>query len=75
VRKYKFECTGSGGGGVTFSVSGEFESRDFLSALIEAPKHVYQKLTSGNTEYGKPGEGGCKGPYQMERIVVEVVKA
>jgi len=77
MRTFRYELSGTGEGGKAFAVSGEIEetaSLGFAGAPGAAMSDAYQKLTGGQTEYGHPGAGGCRGPYRFERIVVEVVK-
>lgn len=77
MRKFRYELSGTGEGGNAFSVSGEIEETHalgFAGAPGAAMSDAYQKLTGGQTEYGKPGVGGCRGPYRFERILMETVK-
>jgi hypothetical protein len=74
MKKFNYEMEGTDGAGQAFKVAGEVESRNLPDAIVDAQRQAYQGLTSGNTSYGQPGVGGCKGPYSMERILVEVVK-
>ena len=77
MKMFRYELGGTGGDGKAFAVSGHFDQGDevvgFQATLAEAQRHAYLKLTGGDTEYGKPGQGGCRGPYTFERILVEVV--
>ena len=78
MKRVRYELGGTGGDGTKFIVSGHFDQGDeavsFQETISEAQRHAYLNLTGGKTEYGKPGEGGCRGPYKFERIMVEVVK-
>lgn len=77
MRRFRYELAGIDGEGKAFTVSGEIEETralGFAGAPGAALSDAFQKLTDGNAEYGKPGEGGCRGPYTFERIVLETVK-
>jgi hypothetical protein len=74
MKKFSYEVSGTDGAGQAFKVAGEVECKGLPEATVEAQRQTYQGLTSGKTSYGQPGVGGCKGPYSMERIFVEVVK-
>ena len=79
MKRFRYELGGTDGGGKAFAVSGHFDQGDevasFQATLAEAQRHAYLNLTAGGqTEYGKPGAGACRGPYKFERILVEVVK-
>jgi hypothetical protein len=77
VKEFSYELEGTDGAGTAFKVSGRFQANDgmsFQASITEAQRHAYEALTSGKTEYGKPGQGGCRGPYKFERILVETVK-
>jgi hypothetical protein len=78
VKRWRYELGGTGGDGKPFSVSGHFDQGDesvsFQATLTEAQRHAYLNLTGGDTQYGKPGAGACRGPYKFERILVETVQ-
>lgn len=78
MKSFRYELGGTDGAGKAFAVAGDFvqgdEAVSFQQTITEAQRHAYLKLTDGKTEYGKPGEGACRGPYKFERILVEVVK-
>jgi hypothetical protein len=78
VKRFRYELGGTDGAGKAFSVSGHFDAGDeevsFQATITEAQRHAYLNLTGGQTEYGKPGQGACRGPYKFERILVETVK-
>jgi hypothetical protein len=73
VKKFSYEVEGKDGAGQAFKVAGEVEAPGLPDAVVEAQRQTYQGLTSGKTQYGQPGVGGCKGPYSMERIEVKVI--
>lgn len=74
--KVRYKLEGKDGAGKDFSVLGEIEvgsALGFAGAPGAALSDAYLKLTGGRTEYGKPGEDGCRGPYTFERLSVERV--
>jgi hypothetical protein len=78
VKSFRYELGGTDGAGKAFNVSGHFDAGDeevsFQTTIVEAQRHAYRNLTGGQTEYGEPGQGACRGPYKLERILVETVK-
>jgi hypothetical protein len=70
TRKFRYDISGTGAGGEAFSIKGEFESSEtFVEASVEAQRQAFRQLRSGDA----PPE--CGGPFAVERILVEVVKA
>jgi len=71
-----FEVAGTAADDQTWTVagSGELASPGGFSSL---PHMVFelalQKLTGGKAVYGKPGVG-CRGPYHMTRLVIEIMQ-
>lgn len=78
MKRWRYELAGLDGAGNELSVSGHFDQGDeavsFQATLTEAQRHAYLTLTGGQTEYGKPGAGACRGPYQFTRLLVEAEK-
>lgn len=73
----RYELSGTDGGGEAFAVSGEIEvgtALGFSGAPGAAMSDAYLKLTGGQTEYGKPGAGACRGPYTFRRLLIERVE-
>lgn len=77
MRKFRYELTGIDGGGNAFTVVGELQEGPTLSSFAAAPgaamSDAYLRMTGGKAEYGKPGQGGCRGPYNFQKLTVEVV--
>lgn len=78
MKRVHWELGGRDGAGQPFKVEGCFDQGDeavsFQETIKEAQRSAYIKLTGGATEYGKPGQGACRGPYRFELIHVEVVQ-
>lgn len=76
MKRWRYEMTVRGGDGTEQKIAGMFDQGDeeasFQATLQEAQRHGYIALTGGQTEYGKPGTGGCRGPYRFERLLVEL---
>jgi len=43
-------------------------------AFNVAMKEAFFQMTSGRATYGHPGKGGCHGPYDVRRIVIQQEK-
>ena len=46
------------------------ERGDIGSVANEAMGLSFRELTGGYATYGKPGEGGCRGPYKFKRMEI-----
>lgn len=73
IKTYTYEVAGHDGGGKTWSVKGELLATpgQFPTLVNTALGESFQKLTNGETEYGKPGEGECRGPYTITKMTLE----
>ena len=72
--QWKYEVSGIGANGQTWTVVGELpggKPGDFPQLSEKALRAVFQTLTNGKAVYGKPGVG-CNGPYRIKRFVLEV---
>jgi hypothetical protein len=74
VKTYTYEVSGHDGGGKTWIAKGQLLApAGRVQALVHAALgESFQKLTNGDTGYGKPGEGRCRGPYTVTKLVVEL---
>lgn len=70
-RHWNYRARGTDGDGGEWSCSGACTAADEASARAVAAKLVFQQLTGGRAVYGKPGQGGCRGPYEQTEFVVE----
>lgn len=73
---FKFTISGTGRGGVNWLTRGTVRVENqgqFTEALRQAQQRSFEMLTGGEAEYGHPGEGGCSGPYKIERFSLELV--
>lgn len=68
----KFLVEGTDGSGRPWRHHGSLRgSGGMVAAAKLAVEKSYLALTDGETEYGKPGEGKCKGPYKITKMVLE----
>lgn len=69
---YRFHFEGTGGDGSAWAAEGEVmcEAHD---AFDFAMHDTFAQLTAGKAVYGKPGQGGCRGPYTISRMVIDLV--
>lgn len=74
VINYTIVGTASGGEWTAQgSVNAEWGSTpSAVGAFDAAMRAAFQQLTDGNATYGNPGKGGCRGPYKIIRVHLEV---
>lgn len=73
---YAYVISGTGGHGSTWSTEGHVVVKDvdqFDEAVMDARRQSFMQLTQGKATYGKPGQGGCKGPYRITKFSIEEV--
>jgi hypothetical protein len=70
---FNYEVIGVTGDGQTFNAKGMLtgEQGNFLGVPEAALKAAFNMLTKGETEYGQPGKSGCRGPYTINKMVIE----
>jgi len=74
--RYKFEVAGSGADERTWTASGEItidKLGDFPDVPMQALRQAFMQVTSGKAVFGQPGKG-CRGPYQIHRLVLDWVR-
>lgn len=71
---WRFVFEGTASDGLPWAVGCDVaaESGDLEGAFIAARGQAFRKLTQGKAVYGSPGVGGCKGPYKINRVSMEV---
>lgn len=71
---FRYVATIEDGVGARYRVAGTVETHfvDFAEAANEALLSAYRRMTNGETTYGRPGEGGCKGPYKV--LILELAR-
>lgn len=70
---YSYTVQGSGGDGGSFLIEGTLES-PFGGELFDAVMaRSFDALTHGKAVYGSPGVG-CRGPYEIDRIIIAQVR-
>jgi len=74
MRTYSYTISGTAANDATWVTVGDVEALPgyFEQVVRQAMQQTFQTLTQGNATYGKPGEGGCNGPYTVRRIVIEM---
>ena len=68
MQSYSYQITVIDGAGVAHKLVGTAEGRDPVTATSAAVAASFEKLTGGDTQYGHPGKGGCRGPYRIDRL-------
>jgi hypothetical protein len=71
-KHYGFEMSGTGGNGQSWKTKGSIEC-EWNDLWQEMNLSTFAQLTEGRAIYGQPGVA-CKGPYDIDRIVIEKVK-
>lgn len=71
IKPYRYTVSGSGSR--PFRCEGTIHC-EFHDAFDLAMTETFRALTVGEAIYGHPGEGGCTGPYSIDRLVIEQVK-
>jgi len=62
------------GAGQTHRIAGTVMTDEgFVEATRLSMRQQYEKLTQGKAIYGKPGEGGCHGPYKILKLEIEPI--
>jgi hypothetical protein len=72
IRTYHYVIHGSAADGQTFTLDGVM-SCEFEDAQYVAMQAGFEQLTQGKAVFGKPGVG-CKGPYDIDSILITQVK-
>lgn len=75
IRTFNYTVEGTANGGQTWTTSGAVQ---ITNEAIDTTMHLilrdsFDQLTRGKAIYGLPGVG-CKGPYDIYKIVIEQVK-
>ena len=45
---------------------------DLFAYLPEVARELFIWLTNGQATYGKPGQGGCQGPYTIRQVTLRM---
>ena len=70
-KPYTFSVHGVGAEGASFEASGNVVC-EFADTFEAAMLETFTQLTHGRAVFGSPGVG-CRGPYDIRRIVIEQV--
>jgi len=70
-KPFKFHVEGCGAEGATFETSGSFVC-EFQECWDAVMIETFNQLTHGRAVFGSPGVG-CRGPYDIRRVVIEQV--
>lgn len=70
LKCWGYLVSGSASDGQTWEVRGEVRS-EFSDAWTTAMRDAFDRLTDGKAVFGYPGMGGCRGPYDVHRVVIE----
>jgi hypothetical protein len=71
---YDYVTTIIDGDGIAHAVTGQCKAArgDYPMAARNAMSDSFKAITGGDTTYGRPGEGGCRGPYTITKLVLKV---
>jgi hypothetical protein len=70
-RNWDYLVEGTDGSGAEWSVKGALSAVDEERARKLAQQLAFQELTGGRATFGKPGDGGCRGPYKITKLEVK----
>lgn len=72
--KFRFEIQGTDGAQRQWTTRcSEYAAANMDDALDRARRMSFEQLTGGHATFNKPGEGGCRGPYKIIKVLVEQV--
>jgi len=73
--RFFYTINGTGADGETWTTNGwlDCEPGSFHLIFDKAMSQTFEKLTQGKAAYGHPGQGGCRGPYSVKKVVIEEV--
>jgi len=71
-KTYTFEISGTAGDGKIWKTSGTIGS-ELAGVFNAAMAASFAQLTGGRAVFGKPGDG-CRGPYDIDRVLIEQVR-
>jgi len=73
--KLKYTVEGNGAGTLPFKAVGEVDGGSPVDpqALFAAAAAAFEQITQGKATFGRPGEGGCRGPYRIHRFILEAM--
>jgi hypothetical protein len=69
TKAYHFTIEGTAAGDQVWSTTGRIEC-EWIDAFTVAMQRSFDDLTKGRAIYGKPGIG-CRGPYDIHRLLIE----
>ena len=70
MTRYRYIIYEADGDGEQHELTGEVNADSIQSAVNKAMAESFVKLTGGNAEFGKPGKGGCRGPYTILQLTL-----
>jgi len=71
--KFSYEVTGTAANEEPWAVIGQIDSESYAEAINLAYKDAFERLTKGKAIFGRPGVGGCKGPYKIINVALEEI--
>lgn len=72
-KHYEFSVKGMAANDTEFDVTGRVYC-DFAQLFNVIMTRTFEDLTMGTAVFGKPGQGGCVGPYEVNEITVKRVE-
>ena len=70
TKTWQYTVSGKAAGGDTWATSGTVHC-EFSESFKASMRAAFEAVTDGRAEYGKPGQGGCKGPYSIKSVLIE----
>ena len=78
MKTFSYLVAGTDGAGNDYTIEGTVTSSfPLLSPELNdaVGRDSFLKLTQGKAVFGRPGEGGCRGPYKITRVEIKVAGA
>lgn len=72
MKTYSFKITGSDADGTPWQTSGQLKC-SYDQVFKRANMETFEQLTEGKAVFGQPGKG-CRGPYEIERVEIWLIK-
>lgn len=70
MTRYSYFIREIDGDFVEHELAGEVRADSMQDAVTASLRESYMTLTGGKTEFGKPGQGRCRGPYTVVELTL-----
>jgi len=74
IKTYNYMASGTAADQQKWWTEGQVTC-EFHEAFNAAIGHSFMQLTRGRARYNNPGKFGCKGPYEVQRVLIKLVES